>query len=58
MSLAEGKYEHEFESTPKLTEQEQAAWELYCDETEGSFSARDFWYELPDLLQELYLARV
>ena len=42
----------------ELTEQEQAAWELYCEETANSLDARDFWWELPDLLQELYLERV
>jgi hypothetical protein len=42
----------------KLTEQEQAAWELYCKETQDSLDVKDFWCEIPYLLQELYLARV
>jgi len=41
-----------------MTEQEQKAWELYCEETADDFDVRDCWWDLPDLLQELYLAKV
>lgn len=37
----------------ELTPAEQKAWDLYCEETAGCMSAKDFWWEL-SLNQKLY----
>jgi len=36
----------------------EAAWELYCKETEGDMHVADFWEELPERVQNLYLTKV
>ena len=45
-------------STSEMTREEEAAWQLYCKTTAGCMSARDFWHELPNSLQQVYLSRV
>lgn len=42
----------------ELTPAEQKAWELYCKDTAGYISAKDFWWEL-SLREKLhYLSKV
>lgn len=41
-----------------MTELEQLAWQLYCEETAGSMDVRDFWEELPPKVQEYYKNKV
>jgi hypothetical protein len=36
---------------------QEIAWELYCNETAGSMDVRDFWEELPETVQQLYLQK-
>jgi hypothetical protein len=43
---------------PKLDIDEQLAWELYCQETDGSMDVRDHWEDLPDYVQQIYLQKV
>ncbi len=45
-------------SCPELTSQEEAAWSLYCKDTAGGMDVRDFWWELPEWVQKIYLERV
>jgi len=42
----------------ELTKEEQQAWQLYCETTKDCLSARDFWHELPNSLQQVFLSRV
>ena len=42
----------------ELTAEEHLAWQLYCRTTAGCMSARDFWHELPNSLQQVFLSRV
>lgn len=37
---------------------EECAWNLYCEETAGSMDVRDFWWELPKDVQQIYLDKV
>jgi len=36
---------------------ESLAWELYCQDTEGSFNVADFWKELSKRVQDIYLQK-
>ena len=33
------------------------AWEIYCRETSGSMDIRDFWNELPEYVQHIFLKK-
>lgn len=33
------------------------AWEIYCRETAGDAHVADFWGELPDYVQQLYVVK-
>lgn len=41
-----------------MTRDEALAWELYCDETAGGMDVRDFWHELPQRVQSLYIDKI
>lgn len=36
---------------------EERAWEIYCYETRGAMSAKDFWWELPKDIQNHFLSK-
>lgn len=40
-----------------VSDLEEAAWKLYCDETKGSMHVADFWTELPIKIQAEYMKR-
>jgi hypothetical protein len=41
----------------QVSDLEEAAWKLYCDETKGDMHVADFWTELPPKVQAEYLKR-
>ncbi len=43
------------EDDMSLTELEQAAWELYCDDTAGGMDVKDFWWKLSVEVRVEYL---
>jgi hypothetical protein len=40
-----------------MTPQERDAWELYCEETSGDMDVRDYWCDLPEPVQKMYLEK-
>lgn len=42
----------------QLTQSEEKAWSLYCKESAGMLSAKDFWQQLPVETQQHYLRKV
>ncbi|AKE44882.1 hypothetical protein AU106_gp251 [Sinorhizobium phage phiM9] len=40
-----------------MSELEEKAWELYCDETKGDIDVADFWHQLSSRVRELYLKK-
>lgn len=38
-----------------MNDLESRAWEIYCQETAGSMDVRDFWWELPEHVQSIFL---
>jgi hypothetical protein len=57
MSLSDNTYD-EIRPVGWLNYREQAAWELYCEETAGDMDVRDFWWDLPAKVRELYLDKI
>lgn len=45
-------------SYTQLTRLEEKAWALYCKESAGMISAKDFWQQLPVETQSNYLKKV
>lgn len=43
---------------PELSEVEERAWKLYCQESAGMISAKDFWQQLPENTKNFYLEKV
>lgn len=41
---------------PQLSEQDQEAWELYCDSSYGA-TAANFWHELSSITQLIWRIR-
>lgn len=37
---------------------EQKAWELYCEETKGGLDVKDFWEDLSETVQKIYLEKI
>ena len=37
---------------------EELAWKKYCEDTAGDMDVRDFWEELPESVQQRYIAKV
>lgn len=42
---------------PAAQHEIEAAWRLYCDDTAGDMHVHDFWEQLPERVQALYLAK-
>lgn len=40
-----------------MTKLEELAWDIYCKETAGSMDARDFWEELPERVQRMFIEK-
>ena len=40
-----------------MTDLERRAWDIYCRDTAGSMDVRDFWCELPERVQAIFLDR-
>jgi len=38
-----------------MSEQEKAAWALYCEDTAGDAHVADFWEELSDKAKDYYM---
>lgn len=51
-------YEDEIYSYPEMTRLEEKAWALYCKESAGMISAKDFWQQLPLETRQHYLKKV
>lgn len=41
-----------------MSPQEQAAWELLCEETKYDMHQYDFWEDVPERVQKQYMAFV
>lgn len=40
-----------------MNDLEKLAWQIYCAETAGCMSARDYWHELSDDQQKAYMRK-
>ena len=40
-----------------MSKLEQLAWEIYCEETAGSMDVRNFWEELPERVQRMFIEK-
>ncbi len=36
---------------------EEQAWLLYCEDTAGDMDVRDYWEQLPERVQKIYLTK-
>lgn len=51
-------FDDQIYSYTQLTQVEEKAWNLYCKESAGMLSAKDFWQQLPVETQQYYLRKV
>jgi len=52
------QFDDEIYSYPQMTRLEEKAWSLYCKESAGMISAKDFWQQLPLETRNNYLKKV